>query len=322
MDRSKFNTTSAGPICVLLLILSSPLVSQAQTPVIADATVNLASSYVVLAGSNFSPTGIAPTVTVGGASRTVYSFADADIVVGVPSTLPAATYLVTVTNSVPHAASAYVTVGAVGPQVRQAPPAPPARRVRPAHKARLVQPGPRVRLEPLVRQDRKARRVRLPCRLAEPRTALRPSSSPSPIPGCRAPGSAAPAGRPPAQAPPVAESRVLEGLPTAAPPLGVADTESMGKAERPRAPMTTEGLACMRLAAAPQPTTATVAAVSGLRVVTRRRAVTASMLTEATDPTMGVWRIRRRRRRNGYLCRPFQRFCRRGRRSQQIQRVL
>jgi hypothetical protein len=108
----KFDTTSA----VLLLILSAPLVSQAQTPVIEDATVNLAQSYISLAGSNFSPTSVAPTVTVGGTSRTVYSFTNTVLVVEVPSTLAAATYLVTVTNSVPHSGSAYVAMGAVGPQ--------------------------------------------------------------------------------------------------------------------------------------------------------------------------------------------------------------
>src|ERR1700733_8873156 len=109
MNRCKLNTTSAGPICALLLILSAPLVSQAQTPVIADATVKLSSSYIALAGSNFSPTGVAPTVTVGGVSRIVFSFTDSQIVVEVPSTLAAATYLVTVANSVPHVGSAYVT---------------------------------------------------------------------------------------------------------------------------------------------------------------------------------------------------------------------
>src|ERR1700722_19238524 len=112
MKHCKLNTTAAA----LLLILSAPLLSQAQTPVIEKATVNLAKSYISLAGSHFSPTGVAPTVTVGGTSRTVYSFTNTAIVVEVPSSLAAATYLVTVTNSVAHSGSAYVTVGAVGPQ--------------------------------------------------------------------------------------------------------------------------------------------------------------------------------------------------------------
>src|SRR5580698_6809022 len=116
MKPCKLNATSARRICTLLLILSAPLVSQAQTPVISDATVNLAKSYISLAGSNFSPSGVAPTVTVGGTPRTVYSFTNTAIVVEVPSTLASATYRVNVTNSVPHSASAYVTVGAVGPQ--------------------------------------------------------------------------------------------------------------------------------------------------------------------------------------------------------------
>jgi hypothetical protein len=111
MKYCKFKTSGA-----LLLILSAPLVSRAQTPVVNDATVNLAKKHIALAGSNFSPTGVAPTVTVGGTSRTVYSFTNTAMVVEVPSTLAAATYLVTVTNSVPNAGSAYVTVGAVGPQ--------------------------------------------------------------------------------------------------------------------------------------------------------------------------------------------------------------
>src|ERR1700722_12728005 len=101
MNRSKFNTTAAGRFCGLLLILSAPLVSQAQTPVIVDVQANVAKGYVALGGANFSPTGIAPTVAVGGTSRTVFSFTNTQIVVEVPSTLAAATYLVTVTNSMP-----------------------------------------------------------------------------------------------------------------------------------------------------------------------------------------------------------------------------
>jgi hypothetical protein len=117
--EKEFDQDNSMKLCklnTLLLILSAPLVSQAQTPVISDATVNLAKSYISLAGSNFSPSGVAPTVTVGGTPRTVYSFTNTAIVVEVPSTLASATYRVNVTNSVPLAGSAYVTVGAVGPQ--------------------------------------------------------------------------------------------------------------------------------------------------------------------------------------------------------------
>src|SRR5271156_6009799 len=124
MMRCKVNPTSTRPVCTLLLMLSAPLVSQAQKPVIVDATVNLAKSYISLAGSNFSPTGVAPTVTVGGTSRTVYSFTDSQLVVEVPSTLAAATYLATVTNSVPHSGSAYAAVGATGPAGPTGPPGP------------------------------------------------------------------------------------------------------------------------------------------------------------------------------------------------------
>jgi hypothetical protein len=111
-----WNSNSAGQISSLLLILCAPLISQAQKPVIEDATVNLAKSYISLVGSNFSPTGVAPTVTVGGTSRTVYSFTNTAIALEVPSTLPAATYLVSITNSIPHSGSAFVAVGASGPQ--------------------------------------------------------------------------------------------------------------------------------------------------------------------------------------------------------------
>ncbi len=116
MKFGKFNTTAAGRVGILLLILCTPLVSQAQTPAINDATVDLAKGHITLAGSNFDPSGVAPTVTVGGTSRTLYSFTNTQIVVDVPTTLAAATYLVSVTNSAAHSGSAYVTVGAVGPQ--------------------------------------------------------------------------------------------------------------------------------------------------------------------------------------------------------------
>src|ERR1700733_13897154 len=105
MNPRNFKTTSAGPICTLLLILSAPLASQAQTPVIVDATVNLAKGYIALAGSNFSPTGVGPTVTLAGTSVTVYSFTNSQVVVEVSSSLAAATYLVTISNSAAHTGS-------------------------------------------------------------------------------------------------------------------------------------------------------------------------------------------------------------------------
>jgi hypothetical protein len=116
MKCCNFNSLPSGRLCILLLILVAPLVSQAQTPVINDAVVNLTAGQITLSGSNFSPNGVAPTVTVGGTSSTVNSFTNTTIVVEVPSTLAAATYLVSVTNSFRPSGSAYVTVGAVGPQ--------------------------------------------------------------------------------------------------------------------------------------------------------------------------------------------------------------
>ena len=91
MNHFKFNTASAA----LLLMLSAPFASQAQTPVISNAQANVARGYIAVAGANFSPTGAAPTVTVGGISSTVFSFTDTLVVVGVPLTLAAASYLVT-----------------------------------------------------------------------------------------------------------------------------------------------------------------------------------------------------------------------------------
>src|SRR5579863_2576604 len=110
MKRCKSNTTSAGRICALLLVVSAPLVQGAQPPVILTATVNVAKGYIARGGANFSPTNVAPTVTLGGTSRTVFSFTNTEVVVEAPSSLPASTYLVTVTNSVPQSGSAYVTV--------------------------------------------------------------------------------------------------------------------------------------------------------------------------------------------------------------------
>jgi hypothetical protein len=119
--RSKINMTSAGRFSALLLILSAPLASQAQTPVIYDIGVNLPSGWIAVNGSNFSPTGVSPKVAVAGALRTLYSFTNLQVVVEVPSTLPANTYTVTVTNSVPLTVSAYMTVGAAGPTGPQGP---------------------------------------------------------------------------------------------------------------------------------------------------------------------------------------------------------
>jgi hypothetical protein len=72
--------------------------------------------YVSLAGSNFSPSGVAPTVTVAERPVTVYSFTNTQAVVEALASLAASTYLVSVTNGVPHSGSAYVTVGTVDVQ--------------------------------------------------------------------------------------------------------------------------------------------------------------------------------------------------------------
>src|SRR5579863_9302757 len=108
----KPNTTSIGRICALLLSLSAPLVSRAQSPVIVEATVNSAKGYIALAGSNFSPTNVKPTVTMGGNSLTVFSFTNTKVVAEAPASLAAGTYLVIVTNSLSLTVPAYVTVGA------------------------------------------------------------------------------------------------------------------------------------------------------------------------------------------------------------------
>ena len=92
MQYYKLNKTSAAGIGALLLVLSLPLVSQAQTPVIDDATVNLTTGKITLTGTNFSPTAVAPTVAVGGTARTVTAFSNTSITADVPTTLAAGTY--------------------------------------------------------------------------------------------------------------------------------------------------------------------------------------------------------------------------------------
>jgi hypothetical protein len=108
----KSNTAYIGRICTLLLSLSAPLVSRAQTPVIVEATVNPAKGYIALAGTNFSPTNVKPTVSLGGNSLTVFSFTNTKVVAVTPASLAAGTYLVILTNSASLSVPAYVTVGA------------------------------------------------------------------------------------------------------------------------------------------------------------------------------------------------------------------
>jgi hypothetical protein len=68
-------------------------------PAIASATVDYAANRVTLTGSNFSPTGVAPTVAIENATLALLSFTDRSAAVSLPEGWSAGSYMLAVTNS-------------------------------------------------------------------------------------------------------------------------------------------------------------------------------------------------------------------------------
>jgi hypothetical protein len=96
----------------------------ATAPIIFSAVVNTTNNRITINGSNFSPSGLAPTVVFATTTLTVLSFTNHSAVAHLPAGFAAGSYSLAVTNSVPQTGTFGVTLGAVGPTGPQGPTGP------------------------------------------------------------------------------------------------------------------------------------------------------------------------------------------------------
>jgi hypothetical protein len=89
--------------------------AEAATPKIFSAAVNSSQSQITVAGQDFSPAGLAPTVVFADSTLTVNAFTNTSVTAALPSGYSPGTYSLTLTNSNSQSASFDVTLGAVGP---------------------------------------------------------------------------------------------------------------------------------------------------------------------------------------------------------------
>jgi len=106
-----FRTTS---FLIAFMFLAAPAWS-ATAPTIFSAVVNTTNNRITITGSNFSPSGLAPTVVFAASKLTVLSFTNHSAVANLPAGFAAGSYSLAVTNSVPQTGTFGVTLGAVGP---------------------------------------------------------------------------------------------------------------------------------------------------------------------------------------------------------------
>ena len=104
-------------VSIVWVLVLSQLAFATNSPTITSVTVDYNNSRITVAGSNFSPTGGAPTISLSGSSLSLVSFSNIQIVANIPSGLQAGTYSLVVANSVaPSQTTTFpITIGAVGP---------------------------------------------------------------------------------------------------------------------------------------------------------------------------------------------------------------
>jgi len=98
------------------LVLFTPFLAFAATPVVDNGTINYSTNQITLVGTGFEPAKTKPTVQFNGAALTVASFSNTQIVATLPKGLAAGTFDLTVTNSQGNSVDFNLTYGATGPQ--------------------------------------------------------------------------------------------------------------------------------------------------------------------------------------------------------------
>lgn len=100
----------------LLLLLPLLAVAASSVPVVNSGTINYVTNQITLTGTAFEPAKTGPTVLFNGASLTVNSFSNTQIVATLPAGTLAGTFNLTVTNSAGNSSVFDLTYGATGPQ--------------------------------------------------------------------------------------------------------------------------------------------------------------------------------------------------------------
>lgn len=105
-----------GPLIVVAALVVPTAVRAASTaPAIYAAVVNTSTNHITIAGKDFSPSGLPPTVFFATTSLTLASFTNNSLVASMPSGFSAGSYSLIVVNSNSQVATFSVIIGAVGP---------------------------------------------------------------------------------------------------------------------------------------------------------------------------------------------------------------
>src|SRR5579871_2688157 len=115
MKSLSFARSLSAIICISMISLAPAAGQNASSSVVIYSTViNYTSMQITIAGLNFSPTSIVPTVSLAGSSLKVISFNNSVANVTLPSNL-LGTYYLSLTNSAGSTGTFSMTVGSVGP---------------------------------------------------------------------------------------------------------------------------------------------------------------------------------------------------------------
>jgi hypothetical protein len=110
------------PVLVTGLLLAVEFLSiAASPPAIYSTVVSLSNNQITISGTNFSPAGLAPTVTFAHTTLTVVSFTNVSLVSKLPAGYSAGSYPLTVTNSNNLTGTLSTTIGTQGPVGPQGP---------------------------------------------------------------------------------------------------------------------------------------------------------------------------------------------------------
>ena len=85
--------------CLALAAVPSLSAGTDDAPAIVSASVDYAANWVTITGSNFSPAGVAPTVTFENSTLTLVSFTNQSLAVILPAGWAPGSYLLAVTNN-------------------------------------------------------------------------------------------------------------------------------------------------------------------------------------------------------------------------------
>ena len=124
MRSHRFTRFTSLAVQVFVVLGSVAICARgATTPKIFSAVVNYSNNRMTITGQNFSPSGLAPKVSLDNTQLTLVSFTNQSITATLPA-LAAGTYSLVIVNSNNQTATFAVTLGAAGPAGVQGPPGP------------------------------------------------------------------------------------------------------------------------------------------------------------------------------------------------------